>query len=534
MTKQKTPTDKAFQFLKELEINQAEPNNLSLEEKIEAARCQSAYDETGLNSTPIDWRYWVHQMPQLSAAQAACLMSALDPDLFVNLDGRPGNDDPTENIEKARKIQRLAEAQGKLTASPAEWVEWAKSLGINVHIGFLLAVWELPEAIDEQTGPQVSEPGISGQNAKVEPVGIEATGPRAQPITREEILSPLLKALDATIYQGRVKGEKRLGYYKPNLEEVRIKKMGDIEVAAHEIAHLLDDRIPEIKKAWLNDKPLRDELRSISYDSKKINEGFAEGVRLWMTQPEALEAKAPKVFNWIEGFAKDHQYGPALKTAQEGMVAWFAQDGINRARSKIGQPIDMNAAFDGIWDRFRQSTVDDLHGVMRMEQDLTGKLSPVGAYESARLSRASQSIADGSIRNGYPVKKPDGSFTFKGKGLEEILKPLATNLDNSLLYFVGKSAAELTKQGREHLFTPGEIDAMLRLRTPERDAAFKEYQTWNKGILDFAEAQGVINPDARAQWQRTQPGLASRPLPRSSNGGSTFSKILHYPYTIQI
>lgn len=337
-----------------------------------------------------------------------------------------------------------------------------------------------------------------------EPVGIEATGAREQPITREEILSPLLKALDATIYQGRVKGEKRLGYYRPNLEEIRIKKMGDIEVASHEIAHLLDDRIPEIKKAWLNDKPLRDELRSISYDSKKINEGFAEGVRLWMTQPEELAAKAPKVFNWIEGFAKDHQYGPALKKAQEGMVAWFAQDGINRARSKIGQPIDMNAAFDGMWDRFRQSTVDDLHGVMRMEQDLTGKLSPVGAYESARLSRASQSIADGSIRNGYPVKKPDGSFTFKGKGLEEILKPLATNLDNSLLYFVGKSAAELTKQGREHLFTPGEIDAMLRLRTPERDAAFKEYQTWNKGILDFAEAQGVINPDARAQWQRTQ------------------------------
>jgi len=327
---------------------------------------------------------------------------------------------------------------------------------------------------------------------------------RDKPITREEVLAPLLHALDATIYQGRVKGANRLGYYRPNLEEIRIKKMGDIEVAAHEIAHLLDDRIPEIRRAWLTDKGLRDELRSISYDHQKVNEGYAEGMRLFLTQPEALEDRAPRVYDWIENFTQNHEYGPALKKAQAGMTAWFGQDGINRARSKIGYPLDLNKSFDGLWDRFRQSTVDDLHGIMRMEQDLTGKLSPVGAYESARLSRASQSIADGAIRNGYPVKKPDGSFTYKGKGLEEILKPLASNLDDSLLYFVGKSAAELMKQGREHLFTPGEVQSMLGLRTPERDAAFKEYQTWNKGILDFAEAHGVINPDARAQWQRTQ------------------------------
>lgn len=45
---------------------------------------------------------------------------------------------------------------------------------------------------------------------------------------------------------------------------------------------------------------------------------------------------------------------------------------------------------------------------------------------------------------------------------------------------------------------------MLSLRTPEREQAFRDYQTWNKGVLDFAEAQGVINSQARAKWQRTQ------------------------------
>jgi hypothetical protein len=327
---------------------------------------------------------------------------------------------------------------------------------------------------------------------------------RAKPITREEVLSPLMKALDTTIYTGRIKGEKKLGHYRPKFEEVRIKRAADIETAAHEIAHLLDDRIPAISNAWRTDNALRDELRSISYDRKKTNEGFAEGVRLWMTQPDVLQARAPKVHAWLDSIAANLEYGPALKRAQQGMTSWFGQDAINRARSKIGKPLDLNEAFDGMWDKFRQSTVDDLHGVYRMERELKGGIAPAGPYESARLSRASQSIADGALRFGAPAVKADGSFTFKGKGLEEILKPVADGLDDSLLYFVGKSAKELQTQGREHLFTPGEVDAMLRLRTPARDAAFAEYQKWNKGILDFAESRGVINHEARRMWQRTQ------------------------------
>lgn len=322
------------------------------------------------------------------------------------------------------------------------------------------------------------------------------------PMRREKILGDLAKALGTTIYEGRVKG-KRLGFFRPKVEEVRIKKAADLEVAAHEIAHLIDKRVPAIANVWRSDKALREELRSVSYDQKSIPEGFAEGMRLFLSQPDVLAAKAPKVFKWLDDFASSHQYGPALRKAQEQMTGWFAQDALNRARSKIGEHKPLSDYLDGMWDKFRQATVDDLHGVYRMERELKGgKLDKLGPYESARLSRASASIADGAVRFGYPVKKADGSFTYKGKGLEQILKPVAESLDDALLYFVGRSSRELLAQGRERLFSQGEIDAMLRLRTPEREAAFKEYQAWNKGILDFAEAQGVINPESRRLWQR--------------------------------
>ncbi|MBU1363794.1 MAG: hypothetical protein KKE51_08230 [Gammaproteobacteria bacterium] len=337
------------------------------------------------------------------------------------------------------------------------------------------------------------------------PAGAASVVDLPNPVRRENIIKDFTRALDSTIYEGRVKGKKRLGFFRPGVEEVRIKRFNDIEVASHEMAHLIDHRVPELSQAMKADKALAAELRSVSYDQRNIAEGFAEGMRLWMTQPDVLQARAPKVAAFLDGFAAKHAYGPALKKAQADMVGWFGQDALNRARSKIGTDKPFAEFVDRAFDKFRQSVVDDLHGIYVMERDMTGgKIKPGGTYETARLSRASASIADGAIRYGYPVVKADRSFTFAGKGLEEILRPLAGSMDDALLYFVGRSARELMMQGREHLFTKAEIKGMLELHTPERLQAFREYQRWNKGILDFAEAQGVLNPETRKLWKRTE------------------------------
>lgn len=337
------------------------------------------------------------------------------------------------------------------------------------------------------------------------PAGAKSVANLPDPIRRENIIKDFSRALDSTVYEGRVKGKNRLGFFRPGVEEVRTKRFNDLEVAGHELAHLIDHRAPELSQVIRADKALTNEFKSVSYDQRNLAEGFAEGMRLWLTQPETLQARAPGAAAFLDQFAAKHAYGPALKKAQADMTAWFGQDALNRARSKIGTDKPLSEHFDRAFDKFRQSTVDDLHGVYQMERDMTGgKITPNGPYESARLSRASASIADGAIQYGHPLKKADGSFTYAGKGLEEILRPVAGSLDDTLLYFVGRSARELMMQGREHLFTKAEIKGMLDLHTPERLEAFKEYQKWNKGILDFAEAQGVLNPETRKQWKRME------------------------------
>lgn len=339
-----------------------------------------------------------------------------------------------------------------------------------------------------------------------------AAAKATKPIRREEVLRPFLDALGINVYHGKVKG-KRLGYYMPQKETLRVKNKSDLEVTAHEIGHLLDDRIPAIRAAWRNDKELREQLKAVSYDKESVSEGYAESIRLFLTNPEALEAAAPKVYGWLETFADTHETGPALRKAQSGMTSWYEQSALDRARSKIGDPAKLKnrPLLDFVGDKwkgfrkgFRQTLVDDLDGVRLAELGLTDKLSPMGAYETARLSRAAASITDGALRFGHPVKKADGSFTYSGKGLEEILQPVAGRLDDFMTYAVGRSSQELMMQGREHLYSKAEIQAMTALETPEFRKAFAEYGTWNRGVLDFAESMGTLNPETRKLWNRQE------------------------------
>lgn len=432
-------------------------------------------------------------------------------------DQRPGAiSENRRDADAQRANDVLARMGAESRNSPGKAAE---SAGSRLAVGEGVAAGRFPEKVGFQPlnaeiqpkAGKVQKSWAPGANYApliddaASPAGAKTVADMPAPIRRENIIKDFTKALDSTIYQGRVKMKNALGFFRPGVEEVRIKKFNDIEVASHEMAHLIDHRVPELAQTMKTDKALAAELRSVSYDQRNIAEGFAEGMRLWMTQPEALQARAPKVAAFLDDFAAKHAYGPALRKAQADMTGWFNQDALNRARSKIGQDKPLAEFMDRAFDKFRQSTVDDLHGIYQMERRMTGgKITAGGAYETARLSRASASIADGAIRYGYPVKKADRSFHYAGKGLEEILRPLSSSLDDALLYFVGRSARELMVQGREHLFTKAEIKGMLDLHTPERLEAFREYQAWNRGILDFAEAQGVLNPETRKLWKRTE------------------------------
>lgn len=80
-------------------------------------------------------------------------------------------------------------------------------------------------------------------------------------------------------------------------------------MTAHEMAHLIDARVPALSREWRNNSELRKELKTVSYDKNSVTEGWAESVRLWMTQPDVLQAKAPLV----------HRLAGELHTVQQAV-----------------------------------------------------------------------------------------------------------------------------------------------------------------------------------------------------------------------
>ncbi len=155
-----------------------------------------------------------------------------------------------------------------------------------------------------------------------------------KPVRREHILAVMRKYFGNRIYEGRVKGKLRLGFYRPGHGEVRLKDANDIEVAAHEIAHFLDDRFPWIK-ALYDQYPA--EMKGVSYDVTKIFEGYAEFMRLYFTQESEAMSRAPGFYDaWTDALTNHKDLQGMVEDVQELMHAWTMQGARARGASKQG------------------------------------------------------------------------------------------------------------------------------------------------------------------------------------------------------
>jgi len=107
----------------------------------------AAFNESVYNDAPINWRYWVRQMPTLTAAEAARLMSGLDPNIFSKLENGPNQNAPNQVLKNAKNMQRLAKKKGMQSATPGEWMKWAEIYEFKVHDLFRI---EAETMADEQ------------------------------------------------------------------------------------------------------------------------------------------------------------------------------------------------------------------------------------------------------------------------------------------------------------------------------------------------------------------------------------------------
>lgn len=179
------------------------------------------------------------------------------------------------------------------------------------------------------------------------------------------------------------------------------------------------------------------------------------------------------------------------------------------AEAKFGPPL--NATVERVtfsfMDKAKTMTLDRLHPLkasalkVAKETDTPPDLVP---YISMRLIAGARGVIEAVQKRGTVKRLPDGDVGFRGASLNKVLEPIRGNPGDAALYFAGRRARELQSQGREKLFTPAEIKAMVDLEkaNPEFSGVFTAYQKFNSEVLDFARQSGVLNAQTQAAFQR--------------------------------
>lgn len=328
--------------------------------------------------------------------------------------------------------------------------------------------------------------------------------------------------IGSRLYDGRIKGNKNVGVYKHKDSSIRLKSFSDMEVLAHEMAHYLDYFHKNSKKnaagsffrqAILNNK---EEVKSLSYTTNPddvISEGFAEFVRLYLTNYNTVAQLAPNMMKDFEARLNDDQeLAKKMVTLRDGMHQYFYQGATTRnyqggELSPTAQKIQRSQAQIG--KDYRQKLIDRIHSIKRIEAEIRGDNAADAMnspYKALQLVNGHSSIMHTAMNFGVPAVAANGDISYSGKSLNDIFAP-ATSVSEERVrllsdYLVARRANELREQGRENLIPQEAIDNDLKYtqQYPEFETIAKEYQEFNTAMLDFYVGMNHITEAQRESF----------------------------------
>lgn len=303
------------------------------------------------------------------------------------------------------------------------------------------------------------------------------------------------------------------------------------------------------------------ELQDLSYDVKMTEEGAAEFMRIWMSQPAELAApnaagapRAPAFTKLFENTLHSLSRGDreAFYELQGEITKWREAGALASAKGKIGIDKNTQDVMYGKLDTFRFGLSDKLQGVLNMARKTGSETDMENAYHAFRNLAGSSRIIEGMMEYG-PIERFQDPVSgkmanrFTGKGGFDIWAPVSGNkaeLERFGMWEIGKRSQRLFEQARdpktgkvipfemlpakkqverggyressrEKTFTRNEIQSMLdaaddtmidvpgqgqRRRKDVYEDVHQELMQFRDKILDFAESAGVLSPETRQLW----------------------------------
>lgn len=179
---------------------------------------------------------------------------------------------------------------------------------------------------------------------------------------------------------------------------------------------------------------------------------------------------------------------------QERVRAYFDQ-----GSDVIKQDLETarNRIVEGLFDRF--------HGIKTAQFKAKGLLpAEQDAYVAARLSTGTPTVLSTLMAHGH-LEWKDGILQVKPgtRGLLDILKPVSDDLNAWMGWMIGNRAKRLAAEGKENLFKPEEIQALIDLGKGKEEL-FKqvraEYAELKTSVLKVAADAGLLDEEGMKAW----------------------------------
>lgn len=344
-----------------------------------------------------------------------------------------------------------------------------------------------------------------------EGTAIPSTPKPGEVIGRADISKFLQEKLNVPIRSGHIAG-KWGGYFRPDVQVVRSRVANNLPTIAHEVGHFLDDKF-KLRKIGKKD-PIYQELNYLGDNKRpdshsswkpyrgldyKRGEGVAEFTRYYLHDPAKARELAPNLFG---KFAKILEENPeikgAMEQAQTDIRRYMEQPSAAKVLSQIS--IGEQETKGGIGDKlqsFYTATVDALAPIKRAEKEMGGGKAPVNVTESAYelgnlflkgwMSKATSFVRRGAF---------DKNLQKVGPGLDEILSPVKSRLDDLRVYMVSKRTVELRDRGMNPGITRADaVQAIKELESPELAKAFEQIKEFQDQSLTYLKDGGLISAE---------------------------------------
>lgn len=437
----------------------------------------------------------------------------------------------------AARARALAEAEAKRIA--AEKTAEAKRKADAERDDFSLTGSE--RAADANPG-QGGLFGMPAGTATIPAQAVSATPPKAkqQAVGKEQARPDAIRVAMRQLFGAPLseKGlsKKYLGIYKIKPQTIRLKNRNDLRTASHEIGHHISNLNRPFRKVMRAHQAELVKIAPRPYLVQAVNkfgslpaaladgetrrhlieEGFAEFIAEYLTNPTQLQAKTPSFYKEFETWlGQNADYSKALGQVQEMLFQHRTLPAADKILSKVGaftptlgQRVGALVSKDA-WDTFAQATLDKWHPLKAMVADLNPALATSkNPYAAARLLAGDAAIIEDWISDFTTpfdyTKRLDGKNY--GKPLKAILEPVLKGgqgeIDGFKAYMIARRAAELKKVGKENLFSDEEIRDGLTLETPLFKQVAAEVYEYNDRLLDYAVEGGLLAQETADKFKQ--------------------------------